>query len=319
MGNKGKLFEKISDYYLGEENTETIKKELEKSAEANELFHWIDFFWNKFNPRPGCSASIQHRTQVKIRKIPDAKHFFRLRAVKYAAIILLALGIGGVTYFYSGEKTRLVEAVSGTGEIKEIELSDGSKVWLNARSSITYPENFRGKFRKVNMTGEVYFEVKHDEEHPFIVSSGMIHVKVLGTSFQVKNYANEPRINTYLAKGSIELKLEDLKKTMELIPGDEVIFDKSTLAVTKTNHPYSVFDSWRFGKLSFYNESLFEIARKLERKFGKEIHISDEAIGNLSFTADFEMETLEQILTFFSEVSDVSYKTIGNGYLISKK
>ncbi len=319
MENEDQLFGKISEYYSGEEGKEVLKKELESDPATNELFHWIDLFWNRLNPRPGSSENIQKRTHEKIVIVQRAVPSFLLRAVKYAAIILLALFVSGIAYYYFRGNVQFIEVASGTGEIKEIELPDGSKAWLNAQSSVSYPEQFKGERREVTMDGEVYFKVKRDEEHPFIVHAGHIQVKVLGTTFLVSNYANEPVINTYLAKGSIELELEELKKTMRLVPGDKVSYDRKTLVVTKVNDPHWELDSWRFGKLSFYNESLFEIARKLERKFGKEIHIPDEHIGNMKYTADFEAEDLEQILKFFSEGSHIKYIRTENGYVLTKK
>lgn len=319
MENKEQLFDKISAYYSGDENKDAIKKELEQSQESKELLHWVNVLWYKFNPKPGRSASIQHRTQIKIEKIPDAGYFFRLKVVKYAAVILLALCLSGITYYYSGQNTSLITLVSGTGEVREVVLPDGSKVWLNARSSLQYPEKFNKKFREITMTGEVYFEVNHDPQHPFVVSSGLVQVKVLGTRFLVSNYDNESEINTYLSEGCVELELTELKKTMELTPGDEVVFNRETLAVTKVNHPRAAPDSWRFGKLTFYNETLYEIARKLERRFGKEILIADDAVGNMNYTADFDDESLEQILRFLDEGSAITFKKVGNGYMLTKK
>lgn len=319
MENEEQLFEKISDHYSGEENKEAVEKELENDPETKELFHWINVFWNRLNPKPGRAVVIQKCTYKKIKKSRYSRSFFLRGAAKYAAIILLVLGLSGIAYYYSRENIPLVKVMSGTGEVKEIELPDGSKAWLNARSSLDYPEKFAKKMREVIMTGEVYFEVKHDREHPFVVSSDLVKVTVMGTSFLVSNYADEPTVDTYLAEGSVNLELREPKETMQLVPGDEISFDKKTLAVTKVNNPYIALDSWRFGKLSFYNESLFEIARKLERKFGKKITIPDKNVGNMKYTADFEKENLEQILKFLGEGSEVKYETIKNGYVITKR
>jgi len=102
------------------------------------------------------------------------------------------------------------------------------------------------------------------------------------------------------------------------VPGDKVSYNKETSTVVRINNPHLSIDSWRFGKLSFYNETLFEIGRKLERKFGKEILI-DENIDSMKFTADFESESLEQILEFFHVSSRLDYKPSKNGYIITKK
>ena len=312
------LFEKISEYYSGENNREVLKKELESDPRSKELFHWIDLFWNRLNPKTWNSENIQKRTHEKIKVQQSPGSLFRLRAVRYAAAILLALSISSIAYYYFDGNVQMIEMTSGIGEGRVADLPDGSRVWLNAQSSLRYPEKFKGEFREVIMNGEVYFKVKHDGEHPFIVQSDHIRISVLGTDFLVNDHDNEPAVDTYLAEGSIELEIKQLKETMKLVPGDEVTYDKKTETFVKVNNPYLSIDSWRFGKLSFYNESLFEIARKLERKFGQVIRV-DETIGNMKFTADFESETLEQILEFFSVGYQLKYATTENGYMITKK
>jgi ferric-dicitrate binding protein FerR (iron transport regulator) len=320
MEEEKQLFNKISDYYSGEENTETLKEELENAPGTKELFHWIDLLWNNLAPKSADSGRrIQQRARDKLKFVKHATSSFMLRAVKYAAVVLLALSIGGIVWFFSGEDVRMITADTKIGEIKIINLPDGSKAWLNAQSSISYPEHFNKKLREVTIDGEVYFEVEHDKEHPFIVHSTLVNVKVLGTSFMLSNYANEPIIYTYLAKGRVDLELKKSEKVVKLVPGDEVFYDKQTSVVTKGTNSGFVDDAWRFGKISFYNESLYEIARKLERKFGKEIRIQDEEVGNMKYTADFDSENLEQILKFFSKVSGITYRKTKNGYLVIKK
>ncbi|MEL7586974.1 MAG: FecR domain-containing protein [Prolixibacteraceae bacterium] len=318
MESEDQFFGKISEYYSGEKSQEVIKKELESNPETKELFHWIDRFWNSLRPKAWDTANIERRTHEKIREAQSPEPLFRSRPVKYAAAILLALSVSGFAYYYFTGKDPLIEVTSGTGELKVVDLPDGSKVWLNAQSSLRYPEKFKGELREVTMNGEVYFQVKSDSEHPFIVHSDHIQVSVLGTRFLVSDHANEPVIHTYLAEGSIELELKDLKESITLVPGEEVSYDKKTLAVLRVNNPQASFDSWRFGKLSFYNESLFEIGRKLERKFGKMILI-EENVEDMKFTADFESETLEQILDFFSLGSHLGYRPTESGYIITSK
>lgn len=315
---ENQFFEKVSEYYSGEEDHERLKKDLESDSGSKELFHWIDLFWNRFKPKTENTENIQKRTYEKISAGQPPESLFGLRAVKYAAAVLLALSVTSVAYYFFRGNVQLIEVASGIGEMKEVELPDGSKMWLNAQSYVRYPEKFKGELREVTMKGEVYFEVEQNKQHPFVVHSDHIQVKVLGTAFLVSDHVNEPVISTYLAKGSIELELKELKKTMKLIPGDEVSFDPKALTYTRINNPHLSVDSWRFGKLSFYNASLFEIARKLERKFGKEI-VVDETIGNTKFTADFESETLEQILDFFRVGSQLQYATTESGYIITKK
>jgi len=211
----------------------------------------------------------------------------------------------------------MIQAVSGIGQIKVIELPDGSKAWLNAKSSITYPEKFTGDTREVKMYGEVYLEVEHDKKHPFIVWTKDVKVQVLGTSFMVSSYNDEPEVHIYLAKGSVELKALKLDKKMKLIPGDDVAYEKSTMNFIKIHRCDSDMDSWRFGGLSFYNEPISKIARKLERRFGVHLQIANNDIGNMNFTARFENEKLEQILDFISMGSNIKCIKTATGYKIT--
>lgn len=314
---ENQFFDRISEYYSGEKDQEALKKELEADPKAKELFHWIGSFWDKLRPRTWNTENIQRRTRAKIEIGQSPRSLFRLGAVKYAAAILLALAIGSVAYYFAGS-VQMIKTSSGVGEMKVVELPDGSQVWLNAQSSIIYPEKFKGQLREVTIEGEAYFKVSHDSEHPFIVHSDHMQAKVLGTSFLMNDHVNEPVSDTYLTEGSIDLELKELKKTIRLVPGDKVSYNKETSTVVRINNPHLSIDSWRFGKLSFYNETLFEIGRKLERKFGKEILI-DENIDSMKFTADFESESLEQILEFFHVSSRLDYKPSKNGYIITKK
>lgn len=322
MGKKHNTFNKISAYYSGEEDRETLKGELENDPKTKELFNWINLIWNNLSPKPTTSGRIiQQRTYYKIEKMDRPVFSFLPKTAKYVAVVFLTLIIGSIAYLFSGRYAQLITVDTEIGEVREVRLPDGSEVWLNAQSSISYPERFNKEQREVAVTGEVYFDVKEDDKHPFIVHSGLISVRVLGTRFMIDNYDNEPTAHAYLVKGKVELELKESKQIIELNIGDRVSYDKKTSVVTKTNNPgsVSVFDAWRFGKVSFYNESLYEITRELERKFGKEIHIQGEAIGKMRYTADFDTKNLEQILIYFSELSGLKYKLVDNGYLITKK
>lgn len=313
---KKQLFDKLSDYYSGEEDQQTLKKELESDSESRETFQWVDLLWTKLFPRSSHAGQIE---QLTVRKIDSSNKsiIFPLRFIKYAAIVLLVLSVGGILYYHiSPEEVSVIKATSGVGQMKVVDLPDGSKAWLNAESSLVYPERFEKANRDVEVTGEVYFEVQHDEKHPFIVHSKYIQIRVLGTSFMVSSYADEPEVNAYLVKGSIALEIPSLDKMMKLIPGDAVVFEKATGKVTQTYNP-ALLDSWRNGGISFYRETLFEIARKLKRKFGVEVQIPDEKVGEMNFTADFEKENLDQILNYICKSSDLRYERTSDGYVIT--
>jgi ferric-dicitrate binding protein FerR (iron transport regulator) len=317
MENEQDFFKKISEYYSGEEEQKVSKEDFEGSSAEKRLFDWIDRFWTLQSPKSDRTERIKRMTLMKIRPTRHPFQKFRQLAIRYAAVIILALGIGGVAYYYSRKDIQMIQAVNGIGKVKVIELPDGSKAWLNAKSSITYPEKFTGGTREVKMSGEVYLEVEHDKRHPFIVWTKDVKVQVLGTSFMVSSYNDEPEVDIYLAKGGIELEALKRNKKMKLIPGDEVTYEKSTMNFIKIHRNSFDMDSWRFGGLSFYNEPISKIARKLERRFGVSLQIANQDIGDMNFTARFENEKLEQILDFISVGSNIKYIKTATGYKIT--
>ena len=318
MESKNQLLNKIADYFLGEGNKESLRNSLESTSESKEFFQWANSFWNVMKPEINHTQRIKELTKQKIDVKPQSIASFHFGVIKYAAVILLALMVGGTVYFYSKKDVEFIEVASGVGQMEEVELPDGSKAWLNAQSKLIYPSTFDGNYREVNMTGEVYFEIETDTRHPFIVSSDYVKIKVKGTSFLVSSYANEPVVKTYLKGGSVELEITESGKILKMIPGDDVTYIKEQKKVTWENKPGANIDSWRYGDISFYNESFFEIARKLERKFGVEIIFPEQELGNMKLTAEFETEGLEEIIGILCELSGVNLKRNGNQIIISK-
>ena len=137
-----------------------------------------------------------------------------------------------------GKKTNLPIAQNtvstNLGSKSKIQLPDGSLVWLNADSRIIYKENFQGPFREVQLTGEAFFEVVKDKEHPFIIHTQSIDLKVLGTAFNVRSYTNEKKTETSLIRGSIEVTLHDNPdKKIVLKPNEKLIVQNNRFTMVR--------------------------------------------------------------------------------------
>ncbi|EFK56711.1 sigma factor regulatory protein, FecR/PupR family [Sphingobacterium spiritivorum ATCC 33861] len=146
------------------------------------------------------------------------------------------------------------------GQQFKIILSDGTKVWLNAASSIRYPLSFsHQKERKVELMGEAYFEVTKSEQQPFIVTSRNQQVKVLGTHFNINSYPDEPLVKTTLLEGAVEVNQEIVLK-----PGEQSQVDKTNYA-SKIRVDPEIVTSWKNGYFEFRNENIYEIMRKVVR------------------------------------------------------
>jgi len=151
----------------------------------------------------------------------------------------------------------------------QLELEDGSQVWLNVSSSITYPTAFVGRERKVEITGEVYFEIAHDATKPFIVGKGETSIEVLGTHFNVNAYNDEPDMKVTLLKGSVKVKSK--KSQLIITPGEQaVVTSEGHLGINK-NADLDEVIAWRNGKFDFNNADLATVMRQISRWYDVEV------------------------------------------------
>lgn len=151
-------------------------------------------------------------------------------------------------------------------------LADGSAVWLNAASSITYPTGFRGKERAVSMTGEAYFEVAHDPEHPFIVAQGDVRIRVLGTHFNVRTYADAVQRQVTLLEGSVTVLQDNQSGTLK--PGQQASLETGGLSIQVVDTE-SVM-AWKNGQFIFDGADLRTILQEISRYYDVDVVFQDE-------------------------------------------
>lgn len=190
-------------------------------------------------------------------------------------------------------------------------LGDGTRAWINAGSSITYPVQF-GTERRVTVRGEVFFEVAHDARHPFIVSAAGSEMTVLGTSFNVMAYDDEARIETTLVTGS--LRVEANGSQVVLAPGQQAGIEKASgfLDVKEVN--VEVCTMWRRGVLVFYEEPLRSICRRLERWYDVHIDTSSPSLDGVLYTGMIKRhETLNTIADLMNLTNDVVFSQEDDG------
>ena len=196
-------------------------------------------------------------------------------------------------------------------------LGDGTRAWLNAGSSITYPLHF-GSRRCVTVTGEVFFEVAPDSRHPFVVSVSGVELTVLGTSFNVMAYDDEPSVETTLVTGSLRVAAEG-EETL-LSPGLQAGFDKSGGGLTVRKADVEACTMWRRGLLVFYDEPLRSICRKLERWYGVEIDTSSPTLDGVLYTGMIKRHaTLNTIADLMNLTNDVVFTEDGGVIRVVRK
>jgi ferric-dicitrate binding protein FerR (iron transport regulator) len=154
----------------------------------------------------------------------------------------------------------------------QLVLSDGTKVWLNAASSIHYPASFAGKERLVRITGEAYFDVAQDVSHPFMVETNGVKVEVLGTGFNVMAYRNEKSLQTTLVRGSVKVTQPGRHLSRILEPGEQVQIDNVDGSLKLVRHAdLRVATAWKDGVQAFRNADIETIMREVERWYDVDV------------------------------------------------
>lgn len=170
---------------------------------------------------------------------------------------------------YRGEPAEVTYNILSTpnGGQYHIVLPDGSNVWLNAASSIKFPTVFNNSIREVTMTGEAYYEVSHNPAAPFIVKTGNVSVKVLGTHFNINAYKDEPEISTTLIQGSV--RVSNGKQTQPLIPGYKASVRGSDISIEPADVEKET--AWKYGIFDFNGVSVDEMMRQLSKWYDVEV------------------------------------------------
>jgi len=201
----------------------------------------------------------------------------------------------------------------------EIRLPDGSVVWLNAASSLQYPLNIgSSKQRKVELTGEAYFEVAKDKAHPFIVKTSKQELEVLGTHFNINSYANENVTRTTLLEGSV--RVADLNSTEMLVlkPGEQSVLSNNGLTIKKANTDEAV--AWKNGYFMFDNEKQESILRKIARWYNVEIEYADpEAKEVMYYGTVSRFEKISKVLRKLEQTGEVRFDIKGNKLIVYKE
>ncbi len=267
-----------------------------------------------------------------------------LRKSKYFinASLLIALIISSFLFFYNRkplmpEKSQSISSViTKYGNKRKVSLPDGSHVWLNAGSRLDYNSNdFNKTLREVNLTGEAYFDIAHNPTKPFIVSSGNMRIKVLGTMFNVKAYPEEQHIETSLIKGSVEITIKDrpddkyiLRPNEKLVIANDGMTEMLNALHTAHKTPsaresadivalkkvdYSSIEklvletAWVQNKLVFRSEKFSDLAKRMERWYDIKIRFRNSGKEELKFTGIFTTETIQQALKAMQVVHSFNY------------
>lgn len=258
------------------------------------------------------------------KKAKEAK-VYRLNTIfKYAAIIAVSISLpftisrlGIATHKAKQNIDNAATIVTNKGERSQLILPDGTKIWINACSSLSYDLHSPSEHR-LKLSGEAYFEVAKNEKRSFIVSTSLLDVKVLGTKFNLKAFDEDDEVQTTLYEGSVAVTTPD--KLIVLKPGEQLTYAKDKPMFFTTVLGKEDME-WKEGIYHFKKQKLQNIVVSLERYFDVEISIDDMGLAQEQFTCDFEnSENLIDILEVLKMTKKLDYSIKGSKvYIISKK
>jgi ferric-dicitrate binding protein FerR (iron transport regulator) len=205
------------------------------------------------------------------------------------------------------------------GKLFQLTLSDGTKVWLNAASSLKFPQHFvpAEENRIVYLKGEAFFDVTKNKKQPFIVKTETIDVEVLGTQFNVSSYSEDTTVKTTLVEGAVVVNDQNENtNSLQLVPNDQAVFSKNKKVLHKQKVNTSLYTSWMDKKIILQNESFSEACKRIERTYDVAIISHNKKLNNTRFTGEFDVENVKEILRTFSETLKFTYEMNQNKILI---
>jgi transmembrane sensor len=315
---------KVDKWRIISPDNEKYFKDALKAWEALSLLREMEHYkvadaLNKVNSRLSQSTSINWMNWLQ----------------RAAAVLILPLLLysGYLTIRNLSDKNQFVNQTvwetiySRQGMITQIDLNDGTRVWLNSGSTLKFPNYFNGDSREVELAGEAYFEVSKNEKQPFKVDANGLMVEVLGTEFNVVSYEDYEMSEVVLAAGEVKLSAGSGNTTKQLgkmIPGQRVVFNKNDQKVSAKMVEVDKYTSWRNGVLIFRDDPMDDVVKRLSRWFNIEIIVVDPKIKEYVYKATFRDETLDQVLNLLRISAPIDYrieksKPLPNGEFTKQK
>lgn len=303
-----------------------IEKYLNGTATREEREILLDWYRREADqPAIWEASSAEDITRLKtrmlgqlkqhVRKTRSSVHVLQRWRLAAAVLVLAAGGLVMSRIFLPGSRNIPEKALlTGKGERKKIRLPDSTLVWLAPCSELKYPEQFEGDQRIVQLSGEAFFEVSADAQHPFIIHTQSLTTKVLGTAFNIHAYPEDSLITVTLLNGSVMLN-----EKQRLMPMQKGFFGKNSGTLSYVDDPdAALMLQRREGEMEYNNVKLGVIAKDLGRLFNVTITVEEDAKDCLFYGRIKANEDIEEFLTKLSRVVGVKVNANGNKYSIHK-
>ena len=315
---------------LTPEETQSLQEWLNASEENRKYFSDMQEVWiaasdetddSSFNKDKAYQLFLK-QTEATPQQGINQRKAFQLRPWMYAAAMIIVVFICGTIAFQSGKRVLRNQLAQITieapyGSKTKLYLPDGTLVWLNAGSKMSYAQDFGINERALNLTGEAYFEVTKNKHIPFKVHTDELDVKVLGTKFNFRNYQDALEAKVCLLEGKVALSTQQ-KETI-LHPDQQALLDKKTgnLLISSTKAAYSA--EWTNDRLYFDEALLPDIVKELERSYNIKITIADAALNSVRFYGNFRRkeQSIREIMDVLSSTDKMTYTIEGKNIVIT--
>lgn len=238
---------------------------------------------------------------------------------RIAAILIIPLMILSAWLYWEGkdsfyQDTEYQELVAPHGMHSQVNLPDGSKVWLNGGSTLRYPVNFKRGKRNVTLSGEGYFEVQSDQKNPFTVTTEQITLTATGTIFSIEAYDTDPVTSVTMVEGKVNVASNhsaspaNQPESIAMKPGERACFNKLTSKYERieTTDLYKWY-AWKDGVMIFRDDPLSYVFKRLALTFNIDIDLKDEELASSPYRATFEIESLDEILRLLEMSAPLSF------------
>ncbi len=302
------LFEK---YLRGESTAEETEALIDLIGSEDKFKEMLEV--ELMNADPTIDETIKKRIFGKIRlETTREKSYLSVnwrKAMQWAAIFLLPVLSAFTIYYFTQRPQRNLQPTVITaqkGEKAEVVLPDGSNVWINSGSTLTYDRHFNGKERSVYLQGEAYFEVTENKKRPFIVHTKHITVQALGTSFNVRSYETDSLASAVLLEGKVKVSASGHETILSV--NERATFDKRKQTLLADRVEALNFIEWKNGNIYFSNQTYDEIARALSRIYNVEIQFASEQLRPMRFSGTLGSSGIKNALDILSMTSPMYYE-----------
>lgn len=316
------IYKYLSGATTGEEEAELLNW-LHESPENQAYFYELKAIWHArqqtvFANESNLNDSLErmnNRIRLSVEQNKKKRNLF-IRWSSVAAVFLLLIGIS--VLFLINKNVQDVEVPlcvyangANADSVRVVTLVDGTEVWLAANTTLSCPEVFSGDERKVYLDGTAFFDVTKDPQHPFVVRTDIMEIKVLGTSFSVNSHTSGNQGETILMTGSVQLKHLGNKQVVTLFPGQQALYSKETSGIEIHEVDANTLTSWRFGIISLIEVTASEIIQKLEEIYHVKIKMDTSSIKDHKYNFSFKRaNSLEKVLEQFSCVTGTTLEIV---------